>query len=256
MQQHFGLGRMPGGHHQRTQHAVAVRSRRERRDLGSVLRRARRVTVPQHPGDGLQQPALPVGGCRALPRGLDQARRRRGPRLTLGLASREGLEVDGEVLLGQHRGGDAVSQCRCGVTDQRRRGGVQCAAARDAEGVVHGRPHEGMRERHGQRRPGTGLGQQPRRDRLVERRQRSIQLGQRRHLRQRAVHAEHRRGVDEPARGHRARVPAVTDEKSERPGGGQRALPGAPLHRRELGQQRTRVQRVALRAVMEAPRRQ
>ncbi len=107
-----------------------------------------------------------VGLCRAA---STSARRRRGPRLPAGFVLREGLQIGRELLVGQDRRGDAVPQGGRRVPDERGRGRVQGAAARHAERIMHGRPHEGVRERHRERRARRRLGQQPRPGRLVER---------------------------------------------------------------------------------------
>jgi hypothetical protein len=101
----------------------------------------------QHPGDGLEQAPLPVGRVRALPGGFDEARRGRGPRLALGLAAGEGLQVGGERGVGHRGRGDPVPQHRRGLGDQRRRRGVQRAAPGHAERVMHRRPDERVRGR-------------------------------------------------------------------------------------------------------------
>ena len=109
-----------------------------------------------------------------------------------------------------------------------------------------------MREGHGERGARAGLREEARGRALVQRRQGLLQPGERRHLRERALHAEHGRGVDEVARGRRAARPAVLDDQAERTGRRQRLLPRAPRRRRELGEQRPGVQRVAPRAVTQA----
>ena len=164
---------------------------------------------------------------------------------------REDLQVGREAFVGRDRRGDAVPQRRPPVGDQPGRRGVQRAAPGDPEGVVHGRAHEGMRERQGDRRARPRLGQQARGGGLVKGRERVGQLGQPRHLRQRALHAEHGRGVDEAPRGRRAAREAVPNDEPERAWRGQRPVRRAPRVGRELGEQRPGVQRVALGAVVQ-----
>ena len=212
-QEGLRFGGAPGGHGERAEHAVALGPRREVGDLAAVRRRARRVAVLEHPGDGLEHAPLPVGRVRALPGGFDEARRGRGPRLALRLAARERLQVGGERGVGNRRRGDPVPQHRRGLGDQRRRRGVQRAAPGHAERVVHRRPDERVREGHRDRGARAGLRDEARSRGLVQRRQRLLQPRQRRHLRERAVHAEHGGGVDEVARGRGAAGPAVLDDQ-------------------------------------------
>ena len=114
-QEGLRLGGPPGGHGERAEHAVALGARREIGDLAAVRRRARRVAVLEHPGDGLEHAPLPVGRVRALPGGFDEARGGRGPRLAVRLAAREGLQVGRERGVGDRRRGDPVPQHRRGL---------------------------------------------------------------------------------------------------------------------------------------------
>ena len=176
---------------------------------------------------------LPVGRVRALPGGFDEARRGRGPRLALRLAARERLQVGRERGVGNRRRGDPVPQHRRGLGDQTspRRRAARCAGPRRAS-----RAPPTARAGAGRPRvtgvPGAGLRDEARRRGLVQRRQRLLQPRQRRHLRERAVHAEHGRGVDEVARGPRSSRTSgrCTTSRNER-GDGQRPLPRRPTPR-------------------------
>ena len=134
-QEGLRFGGAPGGHGERAEHAVALGPRREVGDLAAVRRRARRVAVLEHPGDGLEHAPLPVG------RGAGSA----GPastRLAVAAghawrsASRRanGLQVGRERGVGDRRRRDPVPQHRRGLgrpTPPRRRA-ARCAGPRRA----------------------------------------------------------------------------------------------------------------------------
>ena len=255
VQELLRLGGTAFGHGERAQHAVALGTRREAAISPRCSRRARRVAVLQHPGDGLEQ--RDAAG-RRRPGSVERPRRgSRSPQATPAGPPRGGRRPPGRPRATSSGTVAAATRWRSAAA-----GSPTSVAAAACRALRRATPREsctaertsGCGNATVTGVPGAGSARNPAAVASSSGARGSCQLGQRRHLRERAVHAEHGRGVDEAPGGLGAARPGGRAPPAGRSAA--RAGDGSPVphaSRRELGEQRPHVQRVALGAVVQAP---
>ena len=185
-----------------TEDAVEPRCRGPGAQVGFRAQRAGELTAGEHRADGEDEPGAPllrrtaqVGGRREPVRGV-------APPARADLGPAQGGELGGEHGIRSDGRGDPVVH-RGVAAEQPRRGPVQRVPAAGRQVGVHRRPDQLVREGDVVRGAGQHLVEQPRPDRLVQRRERVGRRGERDDVGQARAPPEHGRRHDQVLRGPR-----------------------------------------------------